>query len=164
MMSVVAPANYISAPSPNAIDLFFPLKRTNTQPPPATAFRDKLLCWDSAGTTARALLSFIVQPATLALDIERSNGAAPCRTWLARSVAYRTSNDASDRRIAREIAVLNVEEKAAATASRGYRAAVGCAAVREAALRNNYAAFDSGQGATIAVCVGAVLKVDADKR
>ncbi len=53
--------------------LEFPRKSTDTQPPPATAFLDTLLCADSTGTAPAALLCAIVQPVTVTL---RTSNAA----------------------------------------------------------------------------------------
>jgi hypothetical protein len=53
--------------------LEFPRKRTDTQPPPATAFLDRLLCADFMGTAPAALLCVIVQPVTVTL---RTSNAA----------------------------------------------------------------------------------------
>ena len=47
--------------------LELPRKSTDTQPPPTTAFLDRLLCGDSTGTAAAALLCAIVQPVTVTL-------------------------------------------------------------------------------------------------
>ena len=47
--------------------LEFPRKSTATQPPPATAFLDILLCGELTGTAAAALLWAIMQPVMLTL-------------------------------------------------------------------------------------------------
>jgi hypothetical protein len=57
--------------------LEFPRKRTDTQPPPATAFWDFPYCWDCTGTAARALFSTIEQPVILTFDISNAATAPP---------------------------------------------------------------------------------------
>ena len=57
--------------------LEFPRNRTDTQPPPATAFRDIPFCLDCSGTIARALFSAIVHPIMLTFDISNAATAPP---------------------------------------------------------------------------------------
>ena len=57
--------------------LEFPRKSSDTQPPPATALRDNPLWGESDGTTATALLSAMVQPATLTFHISKAATAPP---------------------------------------------------------------------------------------
>lgn len=57
--------------------LEFPRNRTDTQPPPATALRDKSFCKDLEGTTAVTLLSSIEQPVMLTFDISNAATAPP---------------------------------------------------------------------------------------
>ncbi len=57
--------------------LEFPLNTTDTQPPPATAFRDAMYCEEPAGTTATTLFSTILQPLTLTFRISKAATAPP---------------------------------------------------------------------------------------
>jgi hypothetical protein len=57
--------------------LEFPRKRTETQPPPATALREAAFCGDCEGTAASALLAVIEHPVTLTLDISKAAIAPP---------------------------------------------------------------------------------------
>ena len=55
--------------------LEFPLNTTDTQPPPATAFRDAVYCEEPAGTTATTLFSTMLQRKR---PVSRTNEAAGC--------------------------------------------------------------------------------------
>ena len=57
--------------------LEFPENNTETQPPPATAFRDALNCCDSVGTDACALFPVIVHPPIATFDISKAAMAPP---------------------------------------------------------------------------------------
>ena len=57
--------------------LEFPRNSTDTQPPPATALRDELLCRDAMGTSATAVLSVMEQPVTLTFNISKAAMAPP---------------------------------------------------------------------------------------
>ena len=61
--------------STNALQ--FPRNSTDTQPPPATALRDKVLCWDVTGTFAITVLSVMEQPVTLTFNISKAAMAPP---------------------------------------------------------------------------------------
>ena len=61
--------------STNALQ--FPRNSTDTQPPPATALRDKTLCEDAMGTSATAVLSVMEQPVTLTFNISKAAMAPP---------------------------------------------------------------------------------------
>ena len=61
--------------STNALQ--FPRNSTDTQPPPATALRDKVLCWDVTGTFATTVLSVMEQPVTLTFNISKAAMAPP---------------------------------------------------------------------------------------
>jgi hypothetical protein len=57
--------------------LEFPRNRTDTQPPPATAFRDAMYCEEPAGTAATTLFSTMLQPLTLTFRISKAATAPP---------------------------------------------------------------------------------------
>jgi hypothetical protein len=57
--------------------LEFPRKSSDTQPPPATALRDRPIWGESVGTTATALLSDMLQPTTLTFHISKAATAPP---------------------------------------------------------------------------------------
>jgi hypothetical protein len=57
--------------------LAFPKNRTDTQPPPATAFREASCCDDAAGTDARALFATIRQPLMVTLNTSKVAIAPP---------------------------------------------------------------------------------------
>ena len=61
--------------STNALQ--FPRNSTDTQPPPATALRDKPLCGDVVGMSATAALSVMEQPVTLTFNISKAAMAPP---------------------------------------------------------------------------------------
>ena len=61
--------------STNALQ--FPRNSTDTQPPPATALRDKVLCSDVTGTFATTVLSVMEQPVTLTFNISKAAMAPP---------------------------------------------------------------------------------------
>jgi hypothetical protein len=61
--------------STNALQ--FPRNSTDTQPPPATALRDKPLCGDVVGMSATAALSVMEQPVTLTFNISKAEMAPP---------------------------------------------------------------------------------------
>jgi hypothetical protein len=54
-----------------------PKNKTDTQPPPATAFLDALLCIDVAGTDARAMLETIVHPLMVTFIMSKAAMAPP---------------------------------------------------------------------------------------
>ena len=61
--------------STNALQ--FPRNSTDTQPPPATALRDKPLCGDVVGMSATAALSVMEQPVTMTFNISKAAMAPP---------------------------------------------------------------------------------------